>query len=675
MPHIQMPDIVPIVRYIADGEDTEFAYPFPIFASEDLKVYIDGARQISGFTIAGAGETAGGTVTFDTAPGEDAIVMLKRDLPIERVTDFLQGGAFTADAINTQLDYLTALAQQIARENDVMLRYSDDESAGDTILPAKSLRKNKALGFDADGDPVAVSLEGSMAAPDYTASGTGAATRTSSDKFADRVSIKDFGAVGDGLTDDTLAIQQALTAHDAVYVPAGTYLITGTIALNENQSLYGNGASSRIECSTNSFTAIEIQGGFTRVQNLAIDGGLIGILLRGATTACVQNNITDVEIIGAATGIKLDGYDDDTKPCYWNNFTRVLVEQPTTHGVHLTLSDAGDTPNANRFHMVRVFSKGASTTGSGFYVEDGGLNNAFIDCEANVNGSTADSCFRIGAGASDTLIINLLTESTNLVSNLKLDSGSSDTFVMNLIAMSNGAAIEDNSSGAYNAVNAGYPEKNTLRKTSITDLTATLMRYETLYIDTAGTTNLDLAQTVHIVNAINGAITLNLPEASSDNNGAVVTIKKVDTSDNVITIDEIDGDGPDGKQILLGEENDYATVMSNGAAWYVISSNRAPGSTQYQDTTGTIDIDMAVDTYLLSSYSGALTARLPPADADNAIGRTITIKKTDNSANAVTVTEQGGSGPDQSSQSLSSQYDAITVVSNGAQWYVVSKYP
>lgn len=98
------------------------------------------------------------------------------------------------------------------------------------------------------------------------------------------------------------------------------------------------------------------------------------------------------------------------------------------------------------------------------------------------------------------------------------------------------------------------------------------------------------------------------------------------------------------------------------------------GNTRYADTAGTYDIDMAVDVYLISSYGGAVTARLPPANAAKAVGRTVTIKKTDISANAVTVTEQGGSGPDQYSQPLSSQYKAITVTSNGSQWYIISKF-
>lgn len=673
--HIKMPAVTPLVRYVADGVRTAFDYPFPIFASEDLSVYIDGARQISGFTLEGAGDSDGGTLTFDVPPAQDSVITLERFMVIERISDFIQGGGFSAQSLNNELDYLVAALQQVARENDSMLRYSDYEAPADVVLPAKAQRAGKALGFDGSGNPVALSLDGAMAAPDYTVSGTGGVTRTNADKFSDLVSVKDFGALGDGLSDDTLAIQQALSAHDAVFLPAGDYLITSTIALGERQSLLGVGAASRLKCASTSFTALELRGGFIRVADLAIDGGLIGILLRGADSACVQNAISDVQIIGAQTGMQLDGYADTAKPCYWNHVARVLIEQPLLHGVHLTLSGAGDTPNANSFCGVRVFSKGALTAGSGFYVEHGGLNNAFVNCESNVNGASAQSCFRVGAQASNVLLVNLLCESNNLVSNLKLDVGSSDTFVMNLSAMSNGAAIEDLSGGAYNAINAGYPNKNTLRKTSITDLSAALMRYETQYIDTAGVNDLDLSVSVYIVNAINGAITARLPLADPDNNGAVIVVKKVDQSDHVVTIDEDGGDGPDGTPLLLGEHNDYAMLISNGAAWYVMASNRAPGSTQFIDTSGTVDIDMAVDTYLVSSYNGALTTRLPPADAAEAIGRVITIKKTDPSSNSVTITEQGGLGPDLSSKVLNSQFDAMTVVSNGAQWYILSQYP
>ena len=151
-------------------------------------------------------------------------------------------------------------------------------------------------------------------------------------------------------------------------------------------------------------------------------------------------------------------------------------------------------------------------------------------------------------------------------------------------------------------------------------------------------------------------------------------MKKVDGTGNIVTVNENGGDGPDGNTLLLGGPNDYATMISNGAGWYIKASNRLAGNTRFIDTSGTVDIDMAVDTYLVSSNSGALTTRLPPADAAEAIGRTVTIKKTDASSNTVSVTEQGGSGPDLSSQTLTGQFDAITVVSNGAQWYILSRY-
>ncbi len=672
--HIKMPAIEPVVRYNASGSQTVFAYPFPIFASEDLTVYLDGAEQVSGFTVAGAGETSGGTVTFDTAPASGTIVTLERLLPLERLTDFLEGGDFSARAINNELDYLIAGLQQVDRLQEQMLRYGDHETPGNITLPDKALRTNKALGFDGNGDPVAVSLEGSMASPDFTATGTGAATRTSHDKFSDLVSVKDFGAEGDGLTDDTLAIQQALAAHDAVFLPTGTYLITATISLAAQKALIGAGQKSVIKCQSNTFNAIEIPAQKSELRNLRIEGGDVALKLYGKDAECTQNAVTDVIITGPNTGLQLDGYTDGAKPCYWNNFARVLIEQPLTHGVHLTKSGAGDTPNANKFHTVRVYSKGAGTTGSGFYVEYGANANAFIDCEANVNGPTADSCFRVGANANKTMLVNLYTESTNTVPNVKLDSGSLETAIINLHAQSDGAAINDSSGGSYDAYNAGYPEKNTLRKTVVTDLKATLQRYDTEYIDTTGTVTLDTSHSVHLVSSYGGALTVELP-AAADASGAMMTVKKVDSSSNIITVTEDGGAGPDGSSLQLGGENDYVTVISNGAEWHIVASNRMAGNTRYADTTGTYDIDMAVDTYLLSSYGGALTARLPPANAAEAVGRTVTIKKTDSSANAVTVTEQGGSGPDQSSQPLSSQYDAITVTSDGGQWYMVSRYP
>lgn len=68
----------------------------------------------------------------------------------------------------------------------------------------------------------------------YTAGATGAAQRDVSDKLSDVVSVKDFGAKGDGTTDDTAAFASAIAGLPAtggtLLAPAGTYLTNFTIA-------------------------------------------------------------------------------------------------------------------------------------------------------------------------------------------------------------------------------------------------------------------------------------------------------------------------------------------------------------------------------------------------------------------------------------------------------------
>jgi len=673
--HIKMPDVAPVVRYAANGAQVAFSYPFPVFASEDIAVYFNGALQVSGYDVSGAGSTMGGTVTFDDAPSEDTVITIERRMPLERMTDFLEGGDLSARSLNNELDYLTASIQQLARDQATMIRYDGLEMPGPVVLPVKTSRANRALAFDADGNLITVAHGSTLQAPAYTQSGAGAVNRTVTAKAGDVISVRDFGAAGDGLTDDTTAFQNALAAHASVYVPEGTYRVSSTIVVSAGQALHGGGQGSVIAADDDDFNVIEMRAGYASVSDLKIASGDAGVKLYGHSGPCVQNMLANLVIEDAQSGIVLDGHSDTNKPCYWNFVSNVLVLSPANHGVHLLVSGAGDTPNANRFHALRVYSQGADMSGCGIYVEAGGNANSFESCECNVDG-TADACVRIGSGANSTFLANLYTESTNEVPNVQLDAGSEHTSIINLHAMSDGAAINDSSGGAYTAINAGYPVRNQLAKTQIADATLTLLRHDTVYVDAVGVATIDVTQarTIHLVAATNGQITMRLP-AASDAAAAVYTIKKIDASYNMVVVTAISGDGPDGRDIQLGGPNDYVSVMSNGAQWFILSSNRMAGNTRFHDGSGTYDIDMAVDVYLLSAFAGAKTARLPPANAPAAIGRTVHIKKTDSSGNAVTVSVQGGGDIDGgSSVSLNGQYKSVSVVSNGSQWYVINKY-
>ena len=57
----------------------------------------------------------------------------------------------------------------------------------------------------------------------------------SSAELKNRISVMDFGAVGDGVTDDTAAIQSALSfavsSGRDLFIPTGSYKVTSTINL------------------------------------------------------------------------------------------------------------------------------------------------------------------------------------------------------------------------------------------------------------------------------------------------------------------------------------------------------------------------------------------------------------------------------------------------------------
>lgn len=101
-------------------------------------------------------------------------------------------------------------------------------------------------------------LEAGMAAPasDLKVTAAGAKLpRRLSDRLGDWVSVKDFGAVGDGIADDTAAIQAAIDASGRgpgalgarCYLPSGTYRVTAPILLPDRRlHVFGDGGASLI---------------------------------------------------------------------------------------------------------------------------------------------------------------------------------------------------------------------------------------------------------------------------------------------------------------------------------------------------------------------------------------------------------------------------------------------
>lgn len=141
---------------VGNGVTTAFSYTNKIFASTDLKVYLDGVLQTSGYTVSGVGEVTGGSVTFTPAPSSGVAVLIVSDIPKTQPTDLGEFDAFPSETIEASLDRQIRINQQLATKAERTLRLADNLDGNDTLdaLPEAADRASGLLGFDADGQPM-----------------------------------------------------------------------------------------------------------------------------------------------------------------------------------------------------------------------------------------------------------------------------------------------------------------------------------------------------------------------------------------------------------------------------------------------------------------------------------------------------------------------------------------
>jgi hypothetical protein len=119
----------------------------------------------------------------------------------------------------------------------------------------------------------------------YTPGGTGAVTTNVQTKLRETVSVKDFGATGDGTTNDTSALQTAInyasTNGLTLLVPEGTYITTTVLTLpTTGSNIVGDVSQPRIKRTGADTTPVfqvaqaNVGGGGT-FENLYIDGNNI----------------------------------------------------------------------------------------------------------------------------------------------------------------------------------------------------------------------------------------------------------------------------------------------------------------------------------------------------------------------------------------------------------------
>lgn len=268
-----------------------------------------------------------------------------------------------------QLDNAISVEQQIVAANTAAQNAAT--SAEKAKLEAEEAKKTNQNTQQAVDNAVAKLTQAGSTLP-VKSDGTDVA-RTLGERFADVINVKDFGAVGDGETDDTVAIQEAVTKGGTVFFPAGRYIVSAPI-VRENSGLVIQGSGIDV-------TVIEPSEAFEG-SSIFIFGGKYKHIY------CTQISVRDVKLDLAGRvdcGIELYGVRDGS------TFENVYIWHIRKYGILTGWTNTGVEGAVDHTmcegllfsncHVLGMSDIG-ETEGAEFFSLSGLYESTFINCKA-----------------------------------------------------------------------------------------------------------------------------------------------------------------------------------------------------------------------------------------------------------------------------------------------------
>jgi len=265
-------------------------------------------------------------------------------------------------------------------------QYSFVETNGNTVTFTSGLHVGALVKFS-----TAIQLSGGVADSSqvtYVPAGTGAVTTNVQTKLRETVSVKDFGAVGDGVTDDTDAILAAITAMPAngsnLNFPFGTYIVNSDnynglkFEGKSNFAVQGYGATIKVKDGASVVGGYEVMSFFNcsngAINGLTIDGN------RDNRTILIETSAHLLTICTSCSQIVLNDVIAVNSPADGFLITTFTLAVAATYPTDITLVNCV-ADNAYRNGLSSIGSLRLKISGGEFKNTNGTLPKCGIDIE------------------------------------------------------------------------------------------------------------------------------------------------------------------------------------------------------------------------------------------------------------------------------------------------------